>query len=77
VSKEVAMTRPGSRRGEHVQTARPAGAESAAGPASSPSGAAAPRARMAWYWRLVLFLWTTSFIFLLIYELLSALFRMF
>jgi hypothetical protein len=37
-------------------------------PASSPSG-------VPWYWRLALFLWATSFAFLMLYELLAGIIK--
>jgi hypothetical protein len=77
------MTKHASRR-SHVQAdkpavpAPPAASEPAArpdSPLSAPPAATSPAPRLAWGWRLALFLWLTSFVFLLIYELLIALFR--
>jgi hypothetical protein len=44
-------------------------------PVSSGEPEAASRASVRWTWALVLFLWTTAFGFLFLYELLSALMK--
>jgi hypothetical protein len=62
------------RRAEQIQAAPPpaaAPAPAADAPAEAPPEAAAP-GRVGWGWRVVLFLWATSFLFLLVYEVLAA-----
>jgi hypothetical protein len=72
------MNRPPPRRSSQVQPEKPAPpAPPAEGPppGEGPPPAAAPR--LHWGWRLALFLWFTSFLFLLLYDVLSGIFRVF
>ncbi|HTU21718.1 MAG TPA: hypothetical protein VMG10_27015 [Gemmataceae bacterium] len=63
------MTRSAARRASAVQVDKslPSGpsseGEDSDSPASPPSAS-----RVAWYWRLAMFLWVTSFAALLLYE---------
>jgi hypothetical protein len=71
------MTRSAARRPGAVQAeksippAPPTSDAHADEPISSPQRASG----VAWYWRLVLFLWATSFVGLLLYEWLSGLLK--
>ena len=69
--------RPPPRRSSQVQPEKPAPpAPPAEGPPPEegpPPPAAVPR--LHWGWRLALFLWVTSFIFLLLYDVLAGVFR--
>jgi hypothetical protein len=70
------MNRPPPRRSSQVQPEPPAppAPPAEAPPGEGPTGpAAAPR--LHWGWRLALFLWVTSFLFLLLYDLLAFAFR--
>jgi hypothetical protein len=74
------MNRPPPRRSSQVQPEKPAPpAPPAEGPPPGegppPAPAAAPR--LHWGWQLALFLWATSFLFLLLYDVLSGIFRVF
>jgi hypothetical protein len=70
------MTRSAARRASAVQlekslpTAPPSSDEADESPASPPSTSVVP-----WYWRLALFLWATSFVFLFLYEWLAGLIK--
>jgi hypothetical protein len=74
------MNRPPPRRSSQVQPEKPAppapppaeGAPPGEGP---PPPATAPR--LHWGWQLAVFLWVTSFLFLLLYDVLSGVFRVF
>jgi hypothetical protein len=68
------MTRSAARRTSAVQAEK---TMSPASPATEhrpddPLAMPAPATGMTWYWRLVMFLWTTSFIFLMLYEWLAG-----
>lgn len=69
--------RPPPRRSSQVQPEKPApAAVPAEGPAPEETlPAAVPR--LHWGWRLALFLWATSFLFLLLYDVLAGAFRVF
>jgi hypothetical protein len=72
------MTRPPPRRSSQVQPEKPAppAPPAAEGPPPGegpPPPAAVPR--LHWGWHLALFLWVTSFVFLLLYDVLSGIFR--
>ena len=71
------MTRHASRRPDPAQTARPASPPAAEGvpTANVPVTPSTAPQRVFWGWRLALFIWGTSFLFLLLLEFLSALFR--
>lgn len=70
------MTRSAARRPHTVQAdkshtpASPAFDHAPEDTGSTPATATTP-----WYWRLVLFLWLTSFIFLLLYEWLAGILK--
>ena len=70
------MARPESRRSTHVQPEKPA-APVVAAPEGEGAGQVPvpPPPRMHWGWRLIVFLWGSSFFFLLLYELLAFLLR--
>ena len=68
------MTRSATRRGSAVQVEK--------SPPTTPSKDDAgdsrqqlPSSLIPWYWRLALFLWVTSFAFLLLYEWLAGLIK--
>jgi hypothetical protein len=68
------MTRSAARRTSAVQAEKsllpmPSGASS--GEARQPP----PASAVPWYWRLFLFLWITSFAFMLLYEWLAGIIR--
>lgn len=68
------MTRSASRRTSDVQ------AEKSASPMHSATSSGntpepLPASTIPWYWRLALFLWATSFVFLLLYEWLAGLLK--
>jgi hypothetical protein len=73
------MNRPPPRRSAQVQPEKPAppAPPPAEGPppGEGPPPAAAPR--LHWGWRLALFLWVTSFLFLMLYDVLAFAFRVF
>lgn len=71
------MTRSTARRSGAVQPEKSpppvpilSGDEPGASPASPPMSSGVP-----WYWRFALFLWITSFVFLLLYEWLAAILK--
>jgi hypothetical protein len=64
--------RPPPQRSSQVQPEKPA---PAAPPVEEKPPAPAAVPRLHWGWRLALFLWATSFVFLLLYDVLSGLFR--
>jgi hypothetical protein len=71
------MARPAPRRPAQGQQDR-SEAQARQGEQAAPPGAEAPVAPpLHWGWRLALFLWATSFVFLLAYELLAAVFKAF
>ncbi len=65
------MTNRPPQRSTQVQPEKPAPAVPPA--AEGPPPPAPPR--LHWGWHLALFLWATSFIFLLLYDVLSGIFR--
>ena len=72
------MTRPGPRRSGQVQAEKPAptarpGEESLA--ELPPDAPEALGPGMSWAWRVTVLVWAGMFLFLLAYELLSALFK--
>jgi hypothetical protein len=70
------MTRPAARRTSHVTTDKtPPAPPAEVRPEGPPP--AGPASGLPWQWRLVVFLWTTSFAFLLLYEWLSGLLKAF
>jgi hypothetical protein len=72
------MNRPPPRRSSQVQPEKPATpAPPAEGPPPGEGPPPAPAPRLHWGWRLALFLWFTSFLFLLLYDVLSGIFRVF
>jgi hypothetical protein len=73
------MSRHGSRRGERVQTEKPApAAEPAAAAAAAPEGPAAPAgpSGLHWTWKLTTVVWGATFLFLLLYEWGGTVYRM-
>ena len=66
------MNRPPPRPSTQVQSEKPA---PPAPPAEGPPRDEGPAPRLHWGWRLALFLWFTSFLFLLLYDVLSGIFR--
>jgi hypothetical protein len=67
------MNRP-SRRSPHVQAEHPAPLpEPAAEPAEEPP--VAPSGRISLHWRVVLWVWTVGFVFLLAFELIGFVWR--
>jgi hypothetical protein len=70
------MTRRAIRRTTPIQTEKPLPpAPTASVPRSEEPPALEPVTGRTWNWRLVMFIWTTSFVLLFLYELLSALLR--
>jgi hypothetical protein len=73
------MARSAPRRPAQGQQDRPEvparQGEQAAGPPQGADAANPGPAPLHWGWRLALFLWATSFAFLLAYELLAAVFK--
>ena len=67
------MTRPAARQSANIQQEAPAPAVVA--PADAGSAEAPKAARPTLPWRVALFIWTTAFLCLLAYELLTALVR--
>jgi len=74
------MNRPPPRRSSQVQPEKPAPPAQPAAegppPGEGPPGPAAVP-RLHWGWRLAMFLWVTSFFFLLLYDVLSGLYRLY
>lgn len=67
------MTRSPSDPSSHIQGEKPgAGAAPAANADAPVAPSAAGGGRLSFGWRLALFLWATSFVFLWLYELLAA-----
>jgi hypothetical protein len=58
-----------------MQPDKPAAPQAEAPPAA-PVSPSAPPPRLGWGWRLVLFLWITSFVSLLLYEFLAAILKL-
>jgi hypothetical protein len=71
------MTRSAARRSGAVQSDKSTSpAVPASGPAAKDSPTSAPvSSGVPWFWRFVLFLWGTSFLFLLLYEWLAAILK--
>jgi hypothetical protein len=68
------MTRSSAHRASAVQVEKsPPPKPSNDGSGGAP--AAPPASSVAWYWRLALFLWATSFAFLLLYEWLAGIIK--
>lgn len=68
------MTRSAARRSSDVQAEKslpPTPSLHSSGNSSEPL----PASEVPWTWRLVLFLWTTSFAFLLLYEWLAGILK--
>jgi hypothetical protein len=68
------MTRSAAHRASGVQVEKslppiPSNGGSGGAPATRPASS------VPWYWRLALFLWATSFAFLLLYELLAGIIK--
>jgi hypothetical protein len=68
------MSRSAARRTNAVQVDKSLPPESPRSP-DEPLGAPNPESNVPWYWRLVLFIWGTSFASLLAYELLAGLIK--
>jgi hypothetical protein len=68
------MTRSAARRGDPVQTGKspPSISDS---PPDDAHAVPAPSAGVPWYWRFALFLWGTSYAFLILYEWLAGLIK--
>jgi hypothetical protein len=71
------MTRPAPRHSSQVQPEKPAPPPPPAEGPPPGEGAPAAAPRLHWGWRLALFLWFTSFLFLLLYDVLSGVIRVF
>lgn len=71
------MTRHASRRPDPASAPRPASPPAEAPVATGNNPVTSPGAppRVFWGWRLALFIWATSFLFLTLLEFLSATFR--
>jgi hypothetical protein len=71
------MTRPAPRHSSQVQPEKPAPPPPPAEGPSPGEGTPAPAAvpRLHWGWRLAMFLWFTSFVFLLLYDVLAGVIR--
>ena len=69
------MNRPPPRRSSQVQPEKPAPPPPPAEGPPPGEGAPAAAPRLHWGWRLALFLWGTSFVFLLLYDVLAGIFR--
>lgn len=67
------MTRRTIRRPNSIQTDKPPSPVVAAPHSAEEPPPLEPAVGGSWYWRLVMFIWTTSFVLLFLYELLSAL----
>jgi hypothetical protein len=52
----------------------PATSEPTAPPATTPAASGTETGRLSWGWRLALFIWSTSFVFLFLYEILVNMF---
>jgi hypothetical protein len=68
------MTRSVARRTDVVQ-AEKSPPPIAAGVSAREGREPPPAAGVPWYWRLALFLWSTSFVFLLLYEWLAGILK--
>jgi hypothetical protein len=68
------MTRSAARRTSAVQ-AEKASLPTPAAVNSSETRERLPTSAVPWYWRLALFLWVTSFAFLLLYEWLAGILK--
>ena len=68
------MTRSAARRTSAVQTEK-ALLPMHSAPNSSDARQPAPASTVPWYWRLFLFLWITSFAFMLAYEWLAGIIK--
>ncbi len=71
--------RPAPRQSSQVQPEKPAPPASAAAEGPPSGGPPPPGAvpRLHWGWQLAMFLWVTSFFFLLLYDVLSGLYRLY
>jgi hypothetical protein len=72
---EETMTRSAARRPVQVQADKPPIPPPSPANSDGPVPPLAPAAGMSWQWRTVMFLWTTSFLFLLLYEWLTGLLK--
>jgi hypothetical protein len=70
------MTRSAASRSSAVRTEKVAPSISSGVRSSEAREPSLPVSNVPWYWRLALFLWTTSFVFLLIYEWLAGILKM-